>query len=336
MPNQATAFCIACGCKNPYTVSNSREMITVRGITFSYVEVSAHCHQCGELIYVPEINDANVVSREEGYRKAAKLITVAEVNEILEKYKIGAGPLARLLGFGEVTINRYVAGQLPSRDHSDLLLRLRASYKTMEEYLEQGKDKISSVAYMKCRAAIDEFNILYGEGKIEQVARYLLCRTEDITPMALQKLLYYAQAFYNALFKEQLFLDECQAWSYGPVFPDIYYKYKEYGYNPIEKPTVDLREDFGELTTQEISLLDAVADSFGGYSGPILSKITHNERPWIEARGSLLPGDRSATIINRDSIDNYFQSVVENCQIVNPRDISKYCDAMLSSVLGNK
>ena len=328
MANEQTAFCIECGCKVPYSVTVTRETITVRGITFSYVEMTARCKNCGETLYIPEINDANVKAREEGFRKASKLITVSEVNEVLEKYNIGAGPLAKLLDFGEVTINRYVAGQLPSRSHSDILLRIRASYKTMEEYLEQGRDRISPVAYSKCRAAIDEIKNLYGAGRIELVTRYILCKAEDITPMALQKLLYYAQAFYHALFGEDLFLDDCQAWAYGPVFPDVYYRYKEYGFNPIDKPTEYLQEDFDELTTKEISLLDAIIDSFGGYSGTVLRDITHNELPWLEARGSLLPSDRSITIINRNTINTYFSSVVEQYQIVNPCDINRYCIAM--------
>lgn len=328
MVNEQTAFCIECGCKVPYSVKASRETITVRGITFSYVELTAYCQSCGEALYVPEINDANVRARENEYRKAAKLITVDELNEITGKYSIGAGPLARILGFGEVTINRYAAGQIPSKSHSDILLQVRASYKTMEDYLERGKDRISAVAYSKCRAAIDEIKNLYGRGKIELVTRYILCKADDITPMALQKLLYYAQAFYHAIFGEDLFLDDCQAWAYGPVFPDIYYRYKDFGFNPIEKPTDYLQEDFDELTTKEISLLDAVIDSFGGYSGTVLRDITHSERPWLEARGPLLPSDRSVTVISRETINDYFSSIVEQYRIINPRDISKYCTAM--------
>ena len=330
MTSNATAFCIGCSCETPYTVSSSRETITIRGLTFSYVELHAHCGKCGEPIYVPEINDENVASREEGYRKEAKLITVAEVNELLDKYNIGAGPLARLLGFGEITINRYVSGQLPSRDHSDILLKVKSSRKTMEEYLEAGKDLISPVAYTKCRAAINEINDLYGNGRIERIARYFLCRISDITPLALQKLLYFAQAFYKAIFSQQLFPETCQAWRDGPVYPDIYYKYKEFGYNPIDKPTKDLDEDLSELTTRELSLLDAVIDVFGSYSGTVLSNITHNELPWLEARGSLLPEDRSTTVIKQETIESYFRAVVEKYQIISPRDIRKYCEAMVN------
>lgn len=332
MSEKSTAYCIKCGSKLPYSVYSSRETMTVKGVTFSYVEKHARCQCCGTNIYVPEINDENVQSLEDGFRKASKLITVSELNELLSKYNIGAGPLAKLLGFGDVTINRYVAGQLPSRHHSDLLLQIRASHKTMEEYLEAGKDLITQTAYTKCRKAIDSFNHLYGSGKIELVARYIYCKTIDITPLALQKLLYYAQAFFKALFHEDLFSDDCQAWSLGPVFPEIYYEYKDRGYESADRVFDSSVLDFSELTTREIALLDAVIGSFGQCSGQVLSKITHKELPWIEARGTLLPEDRCVTIIKRDTINEYFHSVVSKYQIVNPCDIAKYCTAMRSVI----
>lgn len=327
-----TVYCINCDEKTTYTVKCQRVEMTVRGTTFSYVEQSAYCAVCGEQVYVPEINDLNVVSREEAYRKAAHLITIPEINQIMKKYNIGAGPLAKVMGFGEVTINRYIGGQLPSKEHSALLLEVLSSHKIMEKRLEENKNYLKPVAYSKCRAAIDQLSVLYGQKRIEVVTRYMLTKAVEITPLALQKLLYYAQAFFHALYNEPLFPDDCQAWALGPVYPDIYYRYKDYGYNPIEKSLPEDENDFSELTTRELSFLDAIVDIFGMYSGQVLSKITHNEQPWIEARGSLLPSDRSVTVIKRDTIDAYFKRVVDKYQIISPRDIMSYCSDMVSQI----
>lgn len=333
MPNERKeAYCINCGLKNTYTVKTTREEMTVRGTTFSYLEDTAYCSVCGEEIYVPEINDRNVQAQEDAYRQASRLITVSEIREILDKYKIGAGPLALIMGFGEVTITRYLNGQLPSREHSAKLLEVRASHKKMDEYLEAGREKISGVAYQKCRKEIDELIDLYGQKKIELVARYILCKTADITPMALQKLLYYAQAFFHALYKEDLFTDACQAWAYGPVFPEVYNRYKEYGYDPIDMPTTEFDADIGELTIRELELIDSIIAAFGQYSGSVLSRMTHHERPWIEARGTLLPKDRSVTVIDRNSINSYFDSVVQKYKMINPCDIGRYSSSMLSCI----
>ena len=323
-----TVFCIDCGCKRHYRVTSARTSISVRGIEFSYVEQTAYCAECGAEIYVPEINDENAQAREDAYRKASNLISMSEIYQILEKYNIGARPLACLLGFGEITINRYLNGQLPSKSHSDLMLEVLNSHRKMGELLEKNKACISDVAYRKCREAVDRMSELYGKRKIEVIARYFVINLKDITNLSLQKLLYYAQGFYYALFHEALFTDTCQAWIYGPVFPEIYKTYRINGTNPIELPKEDYERDLSELTTREIEFLEAIISAFGNYSGSVLIEITHKEQPWLNARGSLLPSDRCNNIIKQSDIYSYFQTVVSNYSIVNPCDIVKYSSAM--------
>lgn len=324
----AIAFCINCGANEPVKMDSLRIEAEVRGVKISYVETRAICPECGEELYLPEVNDENVRAREAAYRKAAKLITVDEIKKIISKYQIGAGPLAQVMGFGEITINRYLNGQLPFKANSDKLLEVLSSHKKMAENLELRKGSISDVAYRKCRSSLDELDELYGNGKIEIVTRYLLNSISDITPLALQKLLYYVQAFFFALFREDIFSEPCQAWAHGPVYPKVYQKYKIYGYNPIEQSGLDADEFLSELTTKEIELIDAVIASFGRYSGSILEKMTHSEKPWREARGNLLPSDRSSREIKQDTIHEYFQTIVKTYNIVNPCDIINYSDAL--------
>lgn len=327
MKRRMTAFCIACDEEVEYTVFAERVETVIRGVKISYVEVAAKCPVCGEEIYVPEINDANVQSREDAYRKAMHLITAAEVREILEKYHIGAGPLANILGVGEVTINRYLLGQLPSREISEKLYTIRADRKLMRELLENGKERITATAYARCKDALDELDELLGTSRIELVTRYLLSRNFDVTPLALQKLLYYAQAFFHALFRKDLFADDCQAWSYGPVYPEIYYRYKSYRNEPIPSEEMD---GLDELTAEEKSFLDEIIRIFGYFSGTTLSNITHVEKPWLKARGNLRPEDRCTNVIDRESINEYFDNVVKNYNIIVPNDMEKYCKAMLA------
>lgn len=66
------------------------------------------------------------------------------------------------------------------------------------------------------------------------VIEYLLDQYEDITPLALQKSLYYVQGFYYAFYNKFLFDEDCQAWVHGPVYPDVYYRYRDYKFDTIE------------------------------------------------------------------------------------------------------
>ena len=84
------------------------------------------------------------------------------------------------------------------------------------------------------------------------------------------------------------------------------------------------------MSVSEINLLDAIIAAFGRYSGTTLRWMTHNEQPWLETRGSLRPTDRCVTIISNDLINNYFAKIVQEYNIVNPCDITRYSEYMAS------
>lgn len=65
-----TVYCINCDKKQPYMQKAKTEDVTIRGVTFSYLEHTAYCTECGNQVYVAELNDMNVQSREDAYRKA--------------------------------------------------------------------------------------------------------------------------------------------------------------------------------------------------------------------------------------------------------------------------
>ena len=54
-----------------------------------------------------------------------RIITIEEILEILEKYNIGKKPLSLVLGWGEVTIIRYLDGSIPDKLHSDVLFSIK-------------------------------------------------------------------------------------------------------------------------------------------------------------------------------------------------------------------
>ena len=328
MNDRPVAFCVNCDEKREYIIKAYKREITVKGITFNYVHQTAYCSECGEELYCPDVNDANAQAKEDAYRKASQLITIEEVNNLLEKYYIGAGPLAKVLGMGEITINRYVSGQLPSKENSAKLLDVLASPQLMEERLESNKTLISSTAYRKCRRALDKLLPLYGDQKIEIVTRYILAKSADITPLALQKLLYYAQSFYYALYRIELFTTPCQAWQHGPVYPKVYFQYKEYGADPLDKPTDNFAANIHGLSNKETQFLDCVIETFGRYSGSFLRNMTHKEIPWKEARGNLAEDDRCTAEISRESIHRYFDDVVSKCNIHNPQEMYLYVQTM--------
>jgi uncharacterized phage-associated protein len=58
-------------------------------------------------------------------------------------------------------------------------------------------------------------------------------KQEPITNLKLQKLLYYAQAWYLAIYDEPLFEERLEAWVHGAVQPQVYSQLKQFLWEPI-------------------------------------------------------------------------------------------------------
>lgn len=257
------------------------------------------------------------------------MIQVNEIKELLEKYNIGKTTLASLLSWGDITIVRYIDGSTPSKEYSDALKSL-FNPKTMSFLLEENKGKISEVAYKKCRKSLDkELDHTSVENcedsMLWNVVSYFLSKDYEITPLSLQKLLYYAQGFYYALRHNYLFDEDCEAWVHGPVYTEVYSRYKPFGYEPIKSDCAF------NLSEEKISLLDGILRAFGCYNGKILENFTHSETPWNEARIGKKDDELSNEVISKNSIAEYFIKVVQKYNISNVYDIDIY-----SSTLKNK
>jgi uncharacterized phage-associated protein len=122
------------------------------------------------------------------------------------------------------------------------------------------------------------------------VARYFIFRAyEDgreslMTNMKVQKLLYYTQSLYLALFDEPLFDDEIQAWRYGPVCPPAYRFYSKFESEQLPIPDAT---DLLQISEDVQNLLDEVWEYFGELHAYYLSDMTHLEFPWKKARKGL-------------------------------------------------
>ena len=63
---------------------------------------------------------------------------------------------------------------------------------------------------------------------------YLFVRLEEVTPLMLQKMLYFVQGVSYAVIERPMFYENCQAWIHGPVYPEVYEMFRDFKYNPIE------------------------------------------------------------------------------------------------------
>tara|TARA_R110001632_G_scaffold232421_1_gene373164 strand:- start:3827 stop:4336 length:510 start_codon:yes stop_codon:yes gene_type:complete len=149
----------------------------------------------------------------------------------------------------------------------------------------------------------------------------LYCQNKgvSISPLKLQKLLYYVQVWNIIKFDKYTFFDELpEAWVNGPVYRTVYNNFKDkffrndnfkYGYDE-ERLSKELTSNLDklELDNDQKKLLFAVLDSYGVMSDEKLVFLTHKEDPWNEAREGLSPIERSTNKITVESIYKYYTS----------------------------
>ncbi|MFM9414115.1 Panacea domain-containing protein [Peptococcus simiae] len=146
-----------------------------------------------------------------------------------------------------------------------------------------------------------------------KIAKWFLSK-ESMSPKKIQKLVYYAYSWYLTLMNDsveylnnKLFDEEIKAWVHGPVVISIYQEYRDYKFREVPKQKID-DSDYNEDT---LDVLNQVWDVYGQFNANELESITHQEDPWIRARGNLSPLENGYDSIDDRIIFEYYLRQME-------------------------
>ena len=146
---------------------------------------------------------------------------------------------------------------------------------------------------------------------------------KDITPMKLQKLVFYAHAWSLVMSNKPLVNDKVFAWPYGPVIESIYHEFKGFGSKNITSPGTEFVWDddpnatvrakyvapsIPESDSLSQSLVDYVLEAYGDQDAIALSNLTHR------------PGSAWHTIMEQNGGG-------EPRNLIIPNDVIKECTA---------
>jgi uncharacterized phage-associated protein len=301
-------FCTACRKESEYTLRKRSIQRVIKGKEYTFNITIAVCNECGEEMGIPGLIDRNIQEVDEQYRACEGIVSVDDIEKLMTLYRIGKAPLSLALGFGEITITRYLCGQMPSKEYSDIMKKAMSSPLYMKTRLQENRGKLAPAAYKKAMSAVTQLENLFSvSDQMLSVISYMFESMKEITPLMLQKLLYFIQGVSCALNGRPMFRENCQAWVHGPVYPEVYDIFRDFKYNPIEDVRFTLLECASEeLAPEDCQVVDLVINSFGEYSGKVLERITHEELPWEHARSGMEDDIPSNEIISIESIAAYY------------------------------
>jgi len=153
---------------------------------------------------------------------------------------------------------------------------------------------------------------------INDVVDYIIVKLDEadagLNILKLQKLLYYVQAWRLALTQRTLFDGKFQAWVHGPVSRQVYDRFsvKYMMYAALDINDVRAGYDASLLADDEKAHIDEVLEAYAKYTGSQLERMTHDEEPWIQARGDRAPGDRCEVELDEGLMATYYRQELQD------------------------
>ena len=137
----------------------------------------------------------------------------------------------------------------------------------------------------------------------------------SLSPMKLQKLLYFCHAEFLCANQISLIKQSFEAWEFGPVIPSIYREFKIFTNGTITSraKTFDPIMAISKISTEDLppELLERIRLIFNNYkhfSAAVLSHLSHMPRgPWRQARSLFTNGLNADRLITNAMIEHFHQ-----------------------------
>ncbi|WP_350343882.1 type II TA system antitoxin MqsA family protein [Proteinivorax tanatarense] len=312
-----TAYCPNCQKKHEYVIRENL-IENFKGYPLKVKEEIPICSNCNKEIFIPEVEEQNLIKLYGEYRKVANIVSPADLIDFRNRFNISQRELVAILNWGKMTVNRYEKGAIPSSSHNDLLKIIMKDEMIFKEKVEDAfkKGRITKKSYNKIKQKFNhsikdmmkklciqslthtesEYNG-YRKFDIDRVTNLIgyIADKVELYKTNLNKFLWYID-FEN--FKRQIRSItgiQYMRYTHGPVIEEFGYneilnffndKFKvietERGNNTITKIESNKNYDLSIFDDDEIKVINDVIAKFKDMSCIAISQRSHKEDAWKE------------------------------------------------------
>lgn len=140
---------------------------------------------------------------------------------------------------------------------------------------------------------------------IFDTAKFILEEQGAMSTMKLQKLCYYSQAWSLVWDDKPLFDEDFEAWANGPVCRKLFEKTQ----GKFSVSYADETGGDGDLTDNQKNTIRTVLKHYSKYDAQYLSRLTHFEDPWKQARQGVPERVHCCNVITKESMAMYYGSL---------------------------
>lgn len=129
-----------------------------------------------------------------------------------------------------------------------------------------------------------------------------------ITAEVVQRLLYFAQAWYLANTGQQMFEEDFEAWGTGPIIPSVYDRFKFM--DDAHLPDI---ENSREIKGSKLNMLEVIQRDYGCYMPFKLDELAKEAGgPWHVARRGLAPLEPSKATLPKAEMKAYYRAKLKH------------------------
>ena len=136
-------------------ICTKKETYPVRGEPIEIDAEIVTCPECGNTIFNQDRDKLNLERSYQEYRRRHNLLTPHEIKEIREMYGISQRSLSRLLGWGDITANRYENGAVQDEAHNKLSLTIK-NPQNMQLFLEKSSKELPGYMRRRVEARVQQ------------------------------------------------------------------------------------------------------------------------------------------------------------------------------------
>lgn len=248
------------------------------------------------------------------------IITKDEVRDILIEYNIGKKPLAKLLGWGETTIIRYIEGDIPTIEYSKKLKQIKEDPNFYYDMLIKNQDKLTTVAFKKSRRAV--LSIMM-KSKIKLIAQYIINKSNgEITARRIQAILFYSQVISLGIYGLKLFEEECRESYNNMPYISLYENMKKSGLKVI-----DFNTDY--LAAEEREIIDHVYDAFEWFGPKAIRTLIELEMKDYTDKTVI----QKNKAISMETLRSEYHIIFEKYNIQSSKDFLRYIQLRLQEAM---
>lgn len=133
--------CPKCEATRKVEILSQEKQILMKGKEIRFQSHSYRCNHCGEEFDTAETLDHNLERAREAYDQLYRTPTKDDLVKLRKKYNASQKAFGLLLGFGELTMNKYEQGATPDATHR-LLLKIAENPYVFQAIYNENKSRI--------------------------------------------------------------------------------------------------------------------------------------------------------------------------------------------------